>query len=225
MIFSAPILLYLLPLAGLPIIFHLILKQKKRMMVFSTLMFFHQVDPKLNTRRQIREWLLLLLRVLTIALVLLALLVPLARFGPRYLRLAIGDRDWADTAMDRDSHAAARLVLERAHPGDTLFVWGYRPDIFAYTRMPAGARFLESQPLTGVFADRHLVQSGAVFAAWAGRNRQELARTRPTFVLDGLSPYNPALSIAAYPDLAEWFSRYQPEGRTEFTLIYRLRRK
>ena len=34
MIFSAPILLYLLPLAGLPIVFHLILKQKKRTMVF-----------------------------------------------------------------------------------------------------------------------------------------------------------------------------------------------
>jgi hypothetical protein len=76
MIFSAPILLYLLPLAGLPIVFHLILKQKKRTMVFSTLMFFHQVDPKLNTRRQIREWLLLALRVLMIALVLLALSRP-----------------------------------------------------------------------------------------------------------------------------------------------------
>jgi hypothetical protein len=79
MIFSAPILLYLLPLAGLPIVFHLILKQKKRTMVFSTLMFFHQVDPKLNTRRQIREWLLLLLRVLMIALVLLALSRPTLR--------------------------------------------------------------------------------------------------------------------------------------------------
>jgi hypothetical protein len=79
MIFSAPILLYLLPLAGLPIVFHLILKQKKRTMVFSTLMFFHQVDPKLNTRRRIREWLLLLLRVLMIALVLLALSRPTLR--------------------------------------------------------------------------------------------------------------------------------------------------
>jgi hypothetical protein len=48
-------------------------------MVFSTLMFFHQVDPKLNTRRRIREWLLLLLRVLMIALVLLALSRPTLR--------------------------------------------------------------------------------------------------------------------------------------------------
>jgi hypothetical protein len=34
MIFSAMTFLYLLPLAGLPILFHLILKQKKRNVVF-----------------------------------------------------------------------------------------------------------------------------------------------------------------------------------------------
>ena len=79
MIFAAPTFLFLLPLAGLPILFHLVLKQKKRTIVFSTLMFFHRVDPKLNTRRKIREWLLLALRVLMIALVLLALSRPAIR--------------------------------------------------------------------------------------------------------------------------------------------------
>jgi len=102
MIFSAPILLYLLPLAGLPIVFHLILKQKKRTMVFSTLMFFHQVDPKLNTRRQIREWLLLLLRVLMIALVLLALSRPTLRSavgtGRKLSLVAIIDNSGSMTA-------------------------------------------------------------------------------------------------------------------------------
>ncbi len=76
MIFSAPIFLYLVPLAGLPIVFHLILKQKKRTVVFSTLMFFHRTDPKLNSHRKIRQWLLLLMRVLLIALMLLALSRP-----------------------------------------------------------------------------------------------------------------------------------------------------
>ena len=102
MIFGAPILLYLLPLAGLPIVFHLILKQKKRTMVFSTLMFFHQVDPKLNTRRQIREWLLLLLRVLMIALVLLALSRPTlqsaASTGGRLSLVALIDNSGSMTA-------------------------------------------------------------------------------------------------------------------------------
>jgi len=76
MIFSAPIFLYLVPLAGLPIVFHLILKQKKRTVVFSTLMFFHRTDPKLNSHRKIRQWLLLLMRILLIALILLALSRP-----------------------------------------------------------------------------------------------------------------------------------------------------
>ncbi len=76
MIFPAPIFLYLLPLAGLPIVFHLILKQKKRTVVFSTLMFFHRTDPKLNSHRKIRQWLLLLMRVLLIVFILLALSRP-----------------------------------------------------------------------------------------------------------------------------------------------------
>jgi hypothetical protein len=63
-------------LAGLPIVFHLILKQKKRTVVFSTLMFFHRTDPKLNSHRKIRQWLLLLMRILLIAFILLALSRP-----------------------------------------------------------------------------------------------------------------------------------------------------
>ncbi len=76
MIFSAPIFIYLVPLAGLPVVFHLILKQKKRTVVFSTLMFFHRTDPKLNSHRKIRQWLLLLMRILLIAFILLALSRP-----------------------------------------------------------------------------------------------------------------------------------------------------
>ncbi len=119
MIFSVPILLYLLPLAGLPILFHLILKQKKRTMVFSTLMFFHQVDPKLNTRRQIREWLLLLLRVLMIALVLLALSRPTLRSavgtGGKLSLVAIIDNSGSMTgASDQDDLTKLECAKEGA---------------------------------------------------------------------------------------------------------------
>lgn len=76
MIFSAPIFLYLLPAAGLPILFHLFLKQKKRQILFPTLMFFYRTDPRLNSRRKIHQWLLLLMRVLLIAFILLALSRP-----------------------------------------------------------------------------------------------------------------------------------------------------
>ncbi|MEK7406530.1 MAG: glycosyltransferase family 39 protein [Acidobacteriota bacterium] len=160
------------------------------------------------------------------AVVLLALLVPLARFGPRYVLLAQDlfagrEHAWRDVVMGQDSRAAARLVLEQARPGDTLFVWGYRPDIFVYTRMPAATRFLESQPLTGVFADRHLSQSGSVADELARKNRQELIRHRPTFVLDGLSAFNPKLAMETYAELRPWLADYRVVGRTRFTVIYR----
>ena len=73
----APSMLWLLPLATLPIVFHLLLKRKQQRTVFSTLMFFQRVDPRLSSRRRLREWLLLAARVALIALVMLALARPL----------------------------------------------------------------------------------------------------------------------------------------------------
>ena len=59
---------------------------------------------------------------------LLLLLIPLVRFGPRYIELAQGKSNaWRDLAMERDSRAAAQLLQG---PGD-LLVWGYRPEIYA----------------------------------------------------------------------------------------------
>lgn len=162
------------------------------------------------------------------ALVLLALAIPLARFGPRYVLLA---RDtlagapiaWSDVAMDQDSRAAARLVRERAGWDDTLFVWGYRPELYAYTGLPAASRFLESQPLTGVLADRHLVAATVLDPEWARRNRAELARSRPAFLVDGLSRYNPRLAMGAYPELAGWLAAYEPVAETRYSVVYRRR--
>jgi len=95
MIFPAPIFLYLLPLAGLPIVFHFVLKQKKRKVVFSTLMFFHRTDPKLNSHRKIRQWLLLLMRILLIAFMLIVLSRPIFQssggFGGKISVVAVVD--------------------------------------------------------------------------------------------------------------------------------------
>src|SRR5262249_48067294 len=103
----------------------------------------------------------------------------------------------------------------------TLFVWGFRPELYIYTGLPAASRFLDSQPLTGVPADRHLVDSTAVAPELAEANRRERKRARPTPILDGLGPYNPKLSIESYPDLREWLAGYRPVARTRSTIIYR----
>jgi len=161
-------------------------------------------------------------------LVAALLLIPLVRFGPRYVLLARDlisghQTEWRDVAMDRDSRAAARIVRQMAGPQDTLFVWGFRPELFIYTRLPAGTRFLDSQPLTGVPADRHLTQSAPVSAPFTEANRQELVRSHPTIVMDGLSLYNPSLAMQQYPDLRPWLAHYREISRTQTIVIYRLR--
>lgn len=75
-LFANPAFLWALPVAALPVIFHLFLRVRKRPRPFSTLMFFHRIDPRLSARKRIREWVILLLRTLLILLALLALARP-----------------------------------------------------------------------------------------------------------------------------------------------------
>jgi hypothetical protein len=156
-----------------------------------------------------------------------ALLVPAVRFGPRYVTLAhdlLAGRptEWADIALDRDSRAVADLVNQRQRPGDTLFVWGYRPGIYVYTRMPVASKFWDSQALTGVPADRHLRDTVAVLPDRAAHNRTEFASSRPAFVVDSLSLANPRLSMDAYPELRQWLAQYRVVARTPMSIIYEI---
>ena len=92
-----------------------------------------------------------------------------------------------------------------------------------YTRMPAGTPFLDSQPLTGVIADRHLTKSDVSAPELAARNRERLRPTRPAFIVDGLGLYNPKLAITNYPDLSSWMAQYREVGRTGHSVVYRIR--
>ena len=159
-----------------------------------------------------------------VAAVCCLLLIPAIRFGPRYYLLAAGrSAKWADTAMDRESRSAAALVSRDARPGDTLFVWGFRPDLYVHTGLPAGTRFLDCQALTGVPADRHLTQSAPVTTASTLDARLALARARPTVIIDGLSLYNPSLAMDRYPELRAWLGHYREAGRSGNEVVYRLR--
>lgn len=153
-------------------------------------------------------------------LVALLLLIPATRFGPTYVA-ALMNPAWRDTAMDRESRIVSVFLREHAQPGNTLFIWGYRPEIYAYSRIPAATMYLDSQPLTGVPADRHLTSSEPVETVEAARRRRELTRSQPTFIIDGLGPYNPRLAITAYPELRSWLAQYMEIGRVGDAVVYR----
>ncbi|HEY3454582.1 MAG TPA: hypothetical protein VGK64_08265, partial [Bryobacteraceae bacterium] len=105
-------------------------------------------------------------------------------------------------------------------PGDTLFVWGYRPDIYVYTRRLSGSPFWDSQPLTGVPADRHLTESQNILGPSAARHRAEFIQSSPTFFVDGLGLLNPALAPGNFPEIRQWMLQYKLIGRTRLCLIY-----
>ena len=159
------------------------------------------------------------------AAVVLLLVVPLIRFGPRYGLLAADlfsgrDHEWSDVAMDRDSQRAAFQLRRLADPDETLLVWGFRPEFFVYSGLQPASRFLESQPLTGVAADRHLNHSRPQIPELASANRRELAKTKPVWIVDGLGPYNPALAITSFPDLKEWLKDYEIAFQTKGSVVY-----
>ena len=152
-------------------------------------------------------------------LIALLLVIPLVRFAPTYVE-ALRDRNWRDTAMDRDSRAVARVLSGATKPGDTLFVWGYRPEIYVYSHVPAATRFLDSQPLTGVPADRHLTQSAPVETAESSARRAELTASQPTFIVDGLGEFNRHLALAEFAELRPWLAQYREMARTANSVIY-----
>jgi hypothetical protein len=152
-----------------------------------------------------------------------ALVVPLVRFAPTYYQAASGGA-WRDTAMDSDSRAVAAMLRERARAGDSLFVWGFRPEIYVYSHLPAASRFLDSQPLTGVPADRHLTQSAPVETEEARAHRAELTRTHPDFIVDGLGMYNPHLAPAVFDDLRAWMADYREVAHSGQSVLYERRR-
>jgi len=158
------------------------------------------------------------------ALLIPALAVPAVRFGLRHAGTALGEPGaMRDLALWADCRDAALRVRALAHPGDTLFVWGYRPELNVLAGLRGATPFLDSQPLTGVLADRHLTSTRPTAPLLAQANRRLLVRTQPTFIADGLGPFNPALAIASYPDLRPWLSGYELVAATGKTWIYRRR--
>jgi len=151
--------------------------------------------------------------------VLLLLLIPFFRFGPPYVKLAAGTPS-ADLALHDDARQAAQFLKERG--ARSILVWGYRPEVYAYSSIPAATPWLDSQPLTGVIADRHLSSSETTFADLARTNRLKLVAYDPEFVVDGLGPLNEALAISRYPDLASWLARYREVSRFRSVVVYQL---
>jgi hypothetical protein len=157
-------------------------------------------------------------RFLPAALVVL-MLVPFVRFAPRYAQMAT-HAAWRDIALDLDSQQAAAQINALKRPGDTLFVWGYRPDVYVYTRLGLASRFWDSQPLTGVAADRHLTAQTPVVNERTSAHLREVAQSRPTFFVDGLGLLNNKLKAENFAAMRELLRGYREVARTPLSIVY-----
>src|SRR5438270_11363173 len=97
MTFTAPALLWALPLAGLPILFHLLSRRQARRLPFSDLALLRRVQARALPRTRLRQWLLLAARCLLIFSLILAYAGPVLHAGT-----AGGDAEGLDIAVRVD---------------------------------------------------------------------------------------------------------------------------
>jgi hypothetical protein len=87
--------LFLIGLAGLaiPVVLHLIQKERKQVVRFPSLMFLRRIPYQSVQRRRIRHWLLLVLRLAALALIVLAFARPFFRGADPAVAAAGGARE------------------------------------------------------------------------------------------------------------------------------------
>src|SRR6185436_3492060 len=93
MSFLAPLFFLGLGAIAVPILVHLIQRERKRVIEFPSLMFIQRIPYQSVRRRRIRHWFLLLMRAAAIALIVLAFARPFMRQSAAAAVAAAGNRE------------------------------------------------------------------------------------------------------------------------------------
>jgi hypothetical protein len=93
MAFLTPAFLVALGALAIPVLIHLIQRERKRVVEFPSLMFVRRIPYQSVRRRRIRHWALLLLRAAAITLIVLAFARPFLRKDAEAMAAAGGARD------------------------------------------------------------------------------------------------------------------------------------
>src|SRR6187402_703668 len=93
MSFLSPLFFLALGAIAIPIAIHLIQRERKRVVMFPSLMFLQRIPYQSVRRRRIRHWFLLAMRVAAIALIVLAFARPFLRQGDLAAAAIAGARE------------------------------------------------------------------------------------------------------------------------------------
>ncbi len=135
--------LFLIALAGLavPVLLHLIQRERKQVVQFPSLMFLRRIPYQSVRRRRIRHWLLLMMRLAALALIVLAFARPFFRGADPSVSAAGGarevvilvDRSYSMGYGDRWTRALAeaRGAIEKLNAVDraSIVFFGSTPDV------------------------------------------------------------------------------------------------
>jgi hypothetical protein len=141
MSFLTPLFLVGLAALAIPVVIHLIQRERKRVVEFPSLMFVRRIPYQSVRRRRIRNWLLLMVRLSAIALIVAAFARPFLRQPELATRAATGAREVVillDTSYsmgyagrwDR-AVAAARDAIERLGASDrgSVVLFASQPEV------------------------------------------------------------------------------------------------
>ncbi|MDG2221079.1 MAG: BatA domain-containing protein [Rubripirellula sp.] len=116
---------------GLPILFHMIRRQPKGQIEFSSLMFLRPTPPRLTRRSRLDNWLLLLLRALALTLLALAFSRPFLRNvslsdtelpGKRMMMVIDTSASMQRDGLWQQAIDAANAVIDDLQPADQLAI-------------------------------------------------------------------------------------------------------
>src|SRR5204862_732613 len=175
MAFRTPAFLIGLSAIAIPILVHLIQREKKRVIEFPSLMFVRRIPYQSVRRRRIRHWGLLLLRAAAIALIVAAFARPFLRQGAT-AAAAIGGAREIVVLLDDSASMGYGDHWARAQDAARSVVRGMTP----------------SDRATLVLFGRNAEEN---MRATADRTRLEAAITRSK-VSSGATRFGPALKLA-----------------------------
>src|SRR5262249_49256018 len=175
MAFLTPFFLLGLGAIAIPVLVHLIQREKKRVIEFPSLMFVRRIPYQSVRRRRIRHWALLMLRAAAIALIVLAFARPFMQQGP-VAAAAVGGAREIVIALDQSASMGYGDHWTRARDAARAVVRGM------------GANDRATLVLFAKNAEEHM-------RATADRSRLESAITAAK-VTSGATRFGPALKLA-----------------------------
>jgi hypothetical protein len=175
MAFLTPFFLLGLGAIAIPVLVHLIQREKKRVVEFPSLMFVRRIPYQSVRRRRIRHWALLMLRAAAIILIVLAFARPFMRQGP-VAAAAIGGAREIVIALDQSASMGYGDHWTRAKDAARAVVRGM------------GANDRATLVLFGKNAEENM-------RATADRSRLESA-INAAKVTSGATRFGPALKLA-----------------------------